>query len=369
MRHSLLTAALVLDSTITGFSQRLVSPEVQADGGVTFRLHAPGAKEVKLSCEGVPTSVMQKDDCGDWSFTTAPLAPDIYTYSFTVDGQRLVDPSNPFLKYNLLNLDSQVRVPGPASLPWEINEVPHGQVHRHFYHSTAAKDDRDFYVYTPPGYDPTARKKYPVLYLLHGFSDDATAWVNVGQANVILDNLIARKQARPMLVVMPLGYGTMEVVKDGWNSPRRAELWQTNLTRFRATLLDEVLPQVEKNYRVAAGAEHRAIAGLSMGGAESLVTGLNAPDRFAWIGAFSSGGLATNYPTQFPSLDRQAVDRLRLLWIACGKQDRLFANNVQFVQWLEANGIRHTWVETEGQHNFRVWRRNLAAFVPLLFQQ
>lgn len=368
MHHSLLTAALVLASTITGFSQRLVSPEVQADGRVTFRLHAPGAKEVKLSCEGVPTAVMQKDDRGDWSFTTAPLAPDIYTYSFTVDGQRLVDPSNPFLKYNLLNLDSQVRVPGPASLPWEINEVPHGQVHRHFYHSAVAKDDRDFYVYTPPGYDPTARKKYPVLYLLHGFSDDATAWVNVGQANVIFDNLIARKQARPMLVVMPLGYGTMEVVKAGWNSPRRAELWQTNLTRFRATLLDEVLPQVEKNYRVAAGAEHRAIAGLSMGGTESLVTGLNAPDRFAWIGAFSSGGLATNYPAQFPSLDRKTGDRLRLLWIACGKQDRLFAGNVQFVQWLEANGIRHTWVETEGQHSFCVWRRNLAAFAPLLFQ-
>lgn len=369
MSHSLLAAVFVLASAFAGFSQRLVSPEVQADGGVTFRLHAPDAKEVKLSCEGVPTSVMQKDDRGDWSFTTAPLDPDIYTYSFAVDGQRLVDPSNPFLKYNLLNIDSQVRVPGPASLPWEINNVPHGQVHRHFYHSAAANDDRDFYVYTPPGYNPAARKKYPVLYLLHGFSDDATAWVNVGQANVILDNLIARQQARPMLVVMPLGYGTMDVVKSGWGSARRAELWQTNLVKFRATLLDEVLPQIERNYRVASGADNHAIAGLSMGGAESLVTGLNALNRFAWIGAFSSGGLATNYPAQFPLLDRKAGDHLRLLWIACGKQDRLFANNVQFVRWLDAGNIGHLWVETEGEHNFRVWRRNLAAFAPLLFQE
>jgi enterochelin esterase family protein len=366
MKNSLL-ALLLLVAPV--FGQSVVSPEVQSDGRVTFRLKAPGAKEVQLHCEGVRNTSMQKDDQGVWWFTTEPLAPDIYVYSFNVDGLHLIDPGNPLLKYNLLNTDSQVHVPGPESLPWEINDVPHGQLHRHFYKSTVAGDDRDFFVYTPPGYDPAARKRYPVLYLLHGYSDDATAWSSVGLANVILDNLIARGQAKPMIIVMPLGYGTLDVVRGGWSRVRDASLWQRNVDKFRETLLNEVMPQVEKAYKTIPNREARAIAGLSMGGTESLTVGLNNFDRFAWIGAFSSGGLNTNYPAQFPTLDATASHQLRLLWIACGKDDRLLQSNQEFVSWLNAKGVPVTWTETAGEHSFRVWRRNLAAFAPLLFRK
>jgi enterochelin esterase family protein len=207
-----------------------------------------------------------------------------------------------------------------------------------------------------------------VLYLLHGYSDDATAWWSVGQANIILDNLIARGQAKPMVVVMPLGYGTMEVVQRGWARAREPDLWQRNVNQFRATLLDEVLPQVESDYSVSKNRKERAIAGLSMGGAESLTVGLNNLDRFAWIGAFSSGGLGTNFSTTFPALDSTANQRLRLLWISCGKDDGLFKPNRAFVDWLAARQINRSWAEVPGVHSWRVWRRNLATFAPLLFQ-
>jgi len=349
-------------------SQPLVSPEVRADGRVTFRLKAPSATNVQVHCEGVKESRMENDGQGVWSLTTSPLEPDIYSYSFTVDGLRTIDLNNPLMKYNLLNSESQVHVPGPATLLWELSDVPHGQIHHHFYKSAVACDDRDFYVYTPPGYDPSARKRYPVLYLLHGYSDDASAWTWVGFANVILDNLIARKEAMPMIIVMPLGYGTMEVVKAGWGGPRWRELFQINMDKFKQAFLEEVMPQAEKAYRILPEANARAIAGLSMGGSESLLVGINNLDRFAWIGAFSSGGLNTNFDAQFPKLDKKANDRLRLLWIGCGEQDGLLAGNRQFSEWLTTREIRHTWVQTPGQHSFRVWRRYLAQFAPLLFQ-
>lgn len=350
------------------FAQSILSPEVQTDGRVTFRIKAPNAAEVRLHCESLPDSAMQKDDQGVWSATAGPLEPDYYGYSFTVDGLRVIDLNNPLMKYNLLGTESEAHVPGPPSLPWEINDVPRGVLHRHTYKSTAADDERAYFVYTPPGYNAASRTRYPVLYLLHGYSDDATAWWSVGQANVILDNLIARREARPMIVVMPLGYGTMEIIHRGWARVRDPELWRRNASQFRATLLDEVLPQVEKEYRVSSGQKSRAIAGLSMGGAESLTVGLNNLDRFAWIGAFSSGGLDTNFAKAFPELDAKANERLRLLWISCGKDDGLVKPNRQFVQWLDTEGIHHTWTEVPGVHSWRVWRRNLADFAPLLFR-
>lgn len=365
MKPFFLAALLCAASAV---AQPVISPEVHPDGSSTFRLSAPAAKEVQLHCEGVRGSAMQKDAQGVWSFTSEPLEPDIYVYSFSVDGLHLIDPANPFIKYNLLNTDSQVEVPGPNSLPWQINDVPRGELHRHFYKSAAAGDERDFIVYTPPGYAATARKRYPVLYLLHGYSDDPTAWTAVGRANVILDNLIARGHAKPMLIVMPLGYGTMDVVKGGWGRVRDPGLWQRNVDKFGATLLDEVIPQVEKNYRVAADHKSRAIAGLSMGGTESLVVGLNHLDRFAWIGAFSSGGLSTNFVAQFPALDAKANEKLRLLWVSCGRDDRLITSNQQLCAWLKEKGVHYEWVETPGIHSFRVWRRNLAEFAPRLFQ-
>ena len=307
---------------------------------------------------------MQKDADGLWSITTAPLEPDIYGYSFVVDGVNMFDPSNPVIKNNLLWTSSQVYIPGPDSLPWQENDVPHGIVHHHYYHSTVVGDNRDFYVYTPPGYDPSGSTKYPVLYLLHGYSDEANAWTAVGRAQFILDNLIAQNKAKPMLVVMPLGYGAPEIVSKVSMGLRDPSLRDRNYRKFVEALLTEVVPSVEKQYRVFTDRGSRAIAGLSMGGAESLITGLNNLDRFAWIGAFSSGRATPDAAALGP----QANARLRLLWITCGRDDGLFATSQQLDADLTAHGVNHVWVPAPGIHNFPFWRRSLAQFVPLLFR-
>lgn len=343
-------------------------PQVSSDGRVTFRLPAPQAREVAVQYEGQPQrQAMEKDPDGVWTYATPPLEPDYYGYSFFVDGVRMLDLGNPLMKYNLLGSESMVHVPGPESLPWEWNDVPHGVLHHHFFKSSVAKDDRDFYVYTPPGYDPASRRQYPVLYLLHGFSDDASAWWSVGRQNVILDNLIARGQARPMLVVMPLGYGTMDVLRRGWSRASAPGRWEKNVALFRQSLLEEVLPRVEKSYRVSKSRNDRAIAGLSMGGGESLTVGLNDPGQFSYIGAFSSGGL-NNLEANFPNVDERLNKRLHLLWIACGKDDHLFEPNDRFVEWLRGKNVRCDWNPVPGVHSWLVWRRNLAAFTPLLFR-
>ncbi|HEX8984421.1 MAG TPA: alpha/beta hydrolase-fold protein [Bryobacteraceae bacterium] len=341
------------------------SPEVQPDRRVTFRLRAPNAQEVFLALEGAQHAPMQKDGQGVWSLTTNPLEPDFYGYSFLVDGVGLTDPSNPVRKPNFLSQSSEVHVPGPSTLAWETNDVPHGVLHRHLYRSEVVGDQRDYYVYTPPSYNPKAKTRYPVLYLLHGFSDDAGGWTAVGRANVILDNLIAQGKAKPMLIVMPLGYGAPEILFR--TGPRDPALRQRNIEKFRDALLTEVMPRVEKDYQVGKGRESRAIAGLSMGGAESLYVGLNALDRFAWVAAFSSGGLNNDYAAMFPSLDAKAASQLRLLWIGCGTEDGLIASNRKLVEWLKSKDIRPTVVETPGAHTWMVWRRYLAEVAPLLF--
>ena len=347
----------------------IVSPEVHADGSVTFRLRDPNAVEVKLGLEGVAEPLpMKKDDRDGWSVTTAPLVPDYYGYEFIADGVRMLDPSNHLLVPNLLTPGNAVHVPGPLSLPWELNDVPHGEVHHHFYKSAVAGDDRDYYVYTPPGYDPAAKKTYPVLYLLHGYSDDASGWTSVGHANVILDNLIAQGKAKPMIVVMPLGYGTMEMIQHSWASWSHTDLRDTNFRKFSEALLTEVMPRVESEYRITKDRNARAIAGLSMGGSESLLTGLNNLDKFSWIGAFSSGGIPEDFQKDFPALDAKANQQIRLLWIACGTEDHLITVNRSFREWLKTKGVKTTEIETPGMHTWMVWRRNLAEFAGLLFR-
>lgn len=347
----------------------VVSPEVHADGSVTFRFRDPNAKQVLLHLEGAadPTP-MQKDDQGVWSVTTAPLEPDYYGYDFEADGVFLIDPSNQLLKPNLLITENAVHVPGPSSLPWELNDVPHGVIHHHFYKSSVANDERDYYVYTPPGYDAHAKTKYPALYLLHGYSDDASGWTAVGRANVIFDNLIAEGKMKPMIVVMPLGYGTMQMITRGFGAFRDDALRTENFTKFTAALLTEVIPQAEREYHIKKDRDSRAIAGLSMGGAESLLTGLNHLDQFAWVGSFSSGGLTEKFDQEFPGLDSSANSKLRLLWVACGTSDHLIGINRDLRQWLKSKGIQHTDIETPGVHSWMVWRRNLSNFAPLLFR-
>jgi enterochelin esterase-like enzyme len=370
--HILLVLSLILIAGRAAAQEKppapLVSPEVHSDGSVTFRFRAPNAKEVDLDREGADPVAMQKDDRGNWNITTPPLPPDYYGYSFIVDGVPSLDSSNSSLVPNLISPGNSVHFPGPSSLPWELNDVPQGEIHHHFYRSAVAGDDRDYYVYTPPGYDPRSKQTFPVLYLLHGFSDDASAWTAVGRANVILDNLIALGKAKPMILVMPLGYGTMEFVHLGWDAWNHPELRSRNFQKFIQALLTEVMPRVESEYRIAKNRNARAIAGLSMGGSESLLTGLNNLDTFSWIGAFSSGGIPEDFQRDFPALDAAANQRLHLLWIACGTEDNLITLNRNFRGWLKTKGVKATEIETLGMHAWMVWRRNLAEFAPLLFR-
>jgi enterochelin esterase family protein len=278
-------------------------------------------------------------------------------------------------------------VPGPK--PWlPAAGVARGAVTRHAYHSAIANDDRDFFVYTPAGYDARRAQAYPVLYLLHGLGDDAERWLTGGGgAANIMDNLIAQQKAVPMVVVSPLGYGTAS----GPTGGRTAE----NLTGYEKILLEEVMPMVDKAYNISRSREQRAIAGLSMGGAESLFVGLNHLDKFAWIGAFSSaqvlfpavmaavpaggpgGGRGTTpapidpaaFSKTFPSLDAKANAQIRMLWIVCGTADGLIGVNRQFKDWLKSKGVQFTEQEVpDVGHVWPLWRQNLTDMAPRLFQ-
>jgi enterochelin esterase family protein len=355
------------------------SPEVSADGSVTFRLRAANAKEVFVTGIGQRLP-MQKDEQGVWTATTEPLKPDLYAYSFSVDGATFTDPGNPLFKpaYGSAG-QSMVHVPGDVI--WEPSpNVARGAITRHFYHSAVAGDDRDYWVYTPANYDPKRKEPYPVLYLLHGLGDDASGWIESGAANVILDNLIAQGKAKPMLMVNTLGYGTS-------GGPRGAMAGDM-VPNFARTVLEEVMPQVEKAYNATKDRNQRAIAGLSMGGAEALFTGLNHLDRFAWVGSFSGafimwpranaapraapGGQSmapSDFERSFPNLDAKANSQIRLLWIACGVDDGLNTVNRQFKDWLKSKNIQFTDLEIPGYaHVWPLWRRNLAELAPLLFQ-
>ena len=348
----------------------LISPEVHTDHTVTFRFRDPNAKEVAVQLEGSAKPVsMQKDDRGVWSVTTDPLTPDYYGYSFLADSVAgLLDPSNYRVKPNFLYRANEVYVPGPATLSWEIADVPHGEIHQHFYQSAVVGDHRDFLVYIPPGYDPRAKQTYPVLYLLHGYSDNASGWTAVGRANVILDNLIAQGKAKPMIVVMPLGYGEPRVLEPHSGVFHDPDITQRNFDKFREALLTEVIPKVESAYLVKKDRDSRAIAGLSMGGSESLLTGLNTLDKFSWVGAFSSGGFTPQFDKEFPELDSTANQQIHLLWIACGTDDDLIENNRNLRGWLTSKSIKHVDIETPGAHTWMVWRRNLTEFAQLLFR-
>ena len=367
---------IIAIAAAAGFAQQrppmIQSPEVQSDGHVTFRYFDPGAQKLVLNLEGQAKPLpMQKDQQGIWSVTTEALAPELYGYSFEADGMHRLDPHNTQIKPNLLGLSNLVHVPGTSPMRWEQQDIPHGVIQHHFYKSNVVGDQRDYYVYTPPGYDPAARTRYPVLYLLHGYSDDASAWTAVGKANFILDSLIDEGKARPMIVVMPLGYGAPQILQrtPGGGSPfNSTSLREENFTKFQQALLEEVLPQVEKNYKVDSNRNARAVAGLSMGGAESLLTGLNHLDRFSWVGSFSAGGLGGDLASAFPQLTSAANEQLHLLWIACGTEDHLITANRNMVTWLKGKGIRLTQIETPGMHTWMVWRHDLIEFAPLLFK-
>jgi enterochelin esterase-like enzyme len=343
-----------------------VSPEIHGDDTVTLRLRAPNAQKVDLELEGA-VSHLQQDADGMWSVTTPALAPEIYGYRFVVDGTALLDPRNTDVRDNLLTLSSNLTIPGTPPEPWELQSIPHGIIEHHFYTSQVVlglpNNQSDYYVYTPPGYNAKSRQTYPVLYLLHGYSDAADGWSTVGKANFILDSLIAAGKAKPMIVVMTLGYGNLAVLKPG----RTPALNTANIDLYQKALLTEVLPQIEASYHVSKKREERAIAGLSMGGHESMIIGLTHPELFAWIGTFSAG-VHTETLSELPPLTAQKAN-LRLLWIACGVDDALLKPNQAVIAALKAEGLPVTAIETPGHHQWPVWRDNLIHFAPLLFQK
>lgn len=350
------------------------SPVLQADGTVMFRLAMPNAAKVELHLEGTKDPFpMTKAPDGAWSVTLPKLAPQYYSYSFNVDGTDVVDPHNTTLKTSFFSTQNIFLVPGDLPMPWEAANVPHGVVHHHYYRSNIVDRNSEYYVYTPPDFDSRSQRKYPVLYLLHGYSDDPSAWTAMAKANVILDNLIAQGKAKPMIVVMPLGYGTMEVITRGWSAWTDPELIRRNYSRFSDALFQEVMPLAKQQYPLSDKREDHAVAGLSMGGAESLLVVLNHIDDFAYVGGFSSAPLGqADFGSVFPGITTQAAPainaRLRLLWISCGTEDGLLNGNLKLIAWLKEKGLQPSAIQTPGMHVWMVWRDNLTNFAPLLFQ-
>jgi enterochelin esterase family protein len=308
---------------------------------------------------------MQKNGDGVWSVKTGPLAPEIYGYRFSVDGQATVrDPQNPAKRYG----NSLLVIPGNPPQPWERRVAPRGTVTHHAYMTKTVaglpENRSEFVVYTPPGYDPKARP-YPVLYLLHVWGDEPGSWVEFGQANVILDNLIGQGKARPMVVVMPLGYGDMSFSKDYglWND--RAAVTR-NLDLFGRALLTEVMPQVEAMYNVRRDPGGRAILGASMGGLESLAVGLKHPETFAWVAGESAALQHQDFGELLASFNPNAPGR-RFVWMVCGRDDELAEDNRRLADWLRAKGQPVTLEEPEGTHSYIVWREGLVRFAELIF--
>jgi enterochelin esterase family protein len=243
--------------------------------------------------------------------------------------------------------------------------VPHGTVRIHEYRSRSLGRQRGLQVYTPPGYDQESAVRYPVLYLFHGSGDNEATWVALGRAHLIVDNLIAQGKAKPLVIVMPDGHAAAPRPP---GAPGAAEGRSRNVVDFERDLLEDVMPFIEANYRVRSDAASRAIAGLSMGGGQSLTIGLNHPDRFAWVGGFSAAVSNPETAISAALADPKATDSaLRLVWIACGKDDRLVENGQRFSEVLKARGIRNEFQITAGNHSWPVWRRYLAEFVPRLF--
>jgi enterochelin esterase family protein len=344
----------------------LISPVVDADKQVTFRIYAPQAQNVLVRSEFKQimntTAKLTKGDDGVWSLTVGPVDPGVYRYLFIVDGVSTVDPRNPDVSGSLNNLQSVFTVPGSGFLDWN-KDIAHGQVESVTYYSNSLNAVRRMHIYTPPGYDNN-KERYPVFYLLHGAGDTDDAWTSEGHANIVLDNLIAAGKAKPMIIVMSAGHVTRIAGGRGTNTQ----------DQFAADFLQDIVPYVEKHYRVIADRQHRAIAGLSMGGAQTLNISLTHLDQFAYVGVFSAGWFG-GADTQFVKDHGQDLDNaawkkgLKLFWVGVGKDDTTaHASSDKMLEVLKAHGFTVEYHESDGGHTWINWQNYLDEFAPRLFQ-
>jgi enterochelin esterase family protein len=369
----------------------VVSPEVQQDRRVTFRLLAPQAQSVKLTGSDIPGNIppasLTKGENGVWEVTLGPIAPGAYRYNFSVDGVAVIDPRSPSVSESNNNVWSLFYIPGADFM--DTKDVPHGGVAAVTYYSSALKRFRRMHVYTPPGYE-LGQGKYPIFYLLHGAGDCDDSWTSVGRAGFILDNLIAAGKAKPMVVIMPAGHTS--------RAPGSIRITGAP-DEFVQEFLSDIMPYAETHYRVYTDQRHRAIAGLSMGGGQTLNIAVPHLDKFAYVGVYSSGifgitgpppatapgatggAISSSSPTasspaapswehqHLTELDNAAARKgLKLLWFSTGLDDRLIGMSKATVEMLKKHGFDATFKESPGGHTWINWRNYLNEFAPLLFQ-
>ena len=373
------------------------SPVINADGTVTFRFMAPKAVKVEVTGDFMPTvkqevefggnkmtvdlpgvGELKEGKGGVWEYTTPfVVAPDLYNYTFRVDGVSQIDPHNMWVNRDVASLTSVLLVAkeGERSDLYAIHDVPHGTVSKVWYHSHFEGINRRLTVYTPAGYE-TSKAKYPVLYVLHGIGGDEDAWVTQGRATQILDNLIARGEAKPMIVVFTNGNISQEAAplenSTGYVNPTMS-LPKTMEGSFE-TAFPEIVKFIDGRYRTIAKKQSRAVCGLSMGGFHTLYLSLNYPDYFNYSGMFSAA-IGVSDPSVSPmyqdfdaKLAKYYASKPKLLWIGCGKTDFLYQANIEFMKKLDQNGFKYTYMETDGGHIWKNWRIYLTEFVPLLFK-
>jgi enterochelin esterase family protein len=350
----------------------VVSPEVKADRKVVYRIHAPKAEVVGLFTTDIPGGFrprpLKKAKDGVWEVALGPVEPGTYRYLFNVDGVLTADPRNQAVSESNGNAWSVVHVPGSGFL--DAADVPHGAVARVYYRSSALGRARRMHVYTPPGYE-AGTEKYPVLYLMHGAGDSDDSWTSVGRANFILDNLIAARKAKPMIVVMPAGHtGPFSFIMP--TTPARDGGF-VGSGKFEDDFLKDIMPYVEKHYRVRTDRSNQAIAGLSMGGAQTLDIAFTRPKQFGYVGVFSSGVVfrkAVEWEKEHKSAlgDAEARKGLKLLWIATGSDDFLMPRTRETVALLEKHGFKPVFKETKGGHTWINWQKYLNEFAPQLFR-
>ncbi|MBQ6746221.1 MAG: esterase [Bacteroidaceae bacterium] len=395
MKKALLSIVLAFFA-VTGFAQQALfnrnvvkSPEINADNTVTFRLHAPKAITVQLTGDCVDGVVsMKEDSLGVWSYTTAKLEPELYSYSFIVNGMRMLDPSNIYQNRDVATWTSIFIVSdkkGDKGDLYSVNKVPHGNVSKVWYESPTLKLTRRMTVYTPAGYDKG--KNYPVLYLLHGAGGDENAWSELGRAAQILDNLIAAGKAKPMLVVMTNGNPNTAAAPGEWDFGMYQPAMGGGGVQLpqAAASMDEsfmdVVNFIEKNYKVAKNKASRAICGLSMGGGHSFAISKRYPTTFDYVGLFSAAVSVGQWGDRTPLIDRMNTNaefnqqmaalfaaKPKLYWIAIGKTDFLYQQNADLRKWLDSKGYPYTYRETDGGHIWRNWRIYLSEFAQMIFK-